>query len=418
MTNKAILAIIILSALPLCHAATLITYGDFQLSTDFPDLLTNGDFSDGLNDWEVQNEGLPGNSITEVAGECVMVRSNVGPPIIFQAPVPNVDTDDVVEFKMELVAVTTSDHVNVVIGSPPYNFTTTGNHTGIVTASNQSHSTPKLAFTPAPNPADVTIDNIFLRHASPWRYSEDWDLFTDGKATYTSSSNNSQELMKQSFTSIEDRLYMVDFTIAGLSFTNDAAWIRIGVGGGNTSRAYTSGVYQVAVIAGANTTQGVQFRPTNDVAGDTFELSDVSVERIRESGSSETILVIGTISVGTGANEDTGPTGSYTQTSSTNDGQPVWASDVVHPNGNGGTDIWFLWFNEPTSQWIIGTVVDREPIGEWDWVVTPLIVDNPSNQEYEPFDASSGTAFTRNGPATGTADRLRGRLAGEPRSRY
>ena len=375
--------------------ANLIRYGTFQLSGDFPDLVTNGDFAtNDTTGWTESGEGGT-NSIDASSGACAFVNNEAGfdPTINQILGVSGVNQN----VKVDIVAVTGTG-VQAHSGQDSQNFGSTGTF-NFTLQSNTPPSGSALAFL-IPITGDTgTVDNILCRTASPWIFDNDWDLFTDGRAEYISTSNDSNEALNQGFGSTEGSIYRVSYVIANFSGTN--MFVRVGVGGGAIQRVYGNTSEVAYLVAGAVSAQGVQFRPQDDAIGDTFRLSEVFVEKVIIGASTDTIIVTSTATVDNGGiNEGTGPNTLYNRLSTLHNGFNTWVSDKQMADGAGSTSLWYIWYDN--TNWIISTVIGTN--GDNYWTVTSTQT-NPSNLTFTAAGNALGSAITFNGPVTGNIRR-------------
>ncbi len=400
----------------------LIRYGGFTLATDFPNLLTNGDFSSNLVNWTILAEEGDGD-ITEVAagnfngeggsGAVNFIasagfgnRCSLGQSVI---TIANVAYEVYITYWENVgsgsgkVQIGTGIDNELTHGSAQYSFgsmTPTG--TGNYLFAQED---------PANDAADITFDDCFVRRVTPWAFVQDWNLTSNISAVWVSGESATERSLLQTFGSNSAEVYQVIFNISSLTLANTpTTYLAVSVNGGGINKIYEGGTYTFYLVAGSSPSAGVKFQTIADTANDTFTLKNVSVKHVpsRESTDSETLIITGAQSVG-GAVKFTGPNGRYIRTTTLNDGKPTWSSSEDHPDGSGGTATYFVWWDTGTGSWVIGQNIGT--IGGEDWDIVSSI-DIPIGLSFTPNGNSAGTIIAFGGPVT--ANRREPRL----RSRY
>lgn len=402
--NRTGLLLIAVALLSFTCQANLIRYGTFALSGDFPQILSGDDFTTWTgvqpnevpDGWGLSGASSAGNYVTEnPAGQCQFISDGSLPLIENLAPDIS---DGTIQLQFECTA-RVAGTVNVDTDADGGDIDQDISATGIYTIEGASGTRVTFRVSaPAPN-ANITFNNILYRKTTPWKSVNDWDLATDGHATYVSSSNNNQGLMEQSFTSVSGGIYKVSFTVTNLTFANNNTFIRYMVGGGTPIRVYDNIDQVVYVKALEVDTGGFRIRPNNDITGDTFDFTNLTVTREFTTSSNQSIAVFRALAVDNGGvNEGSGPNGVFTKTGDINDGKSVWDSVLQTANGLGTDVTWHIWYN--STEWVIGTNVGTVISG--DWTVTSASND-PSGLTYTATGNSLGSAVTFNIVSSGTS---------------
>jgi len=389
-------------------SANLILYGTFQLSDDFPDLITNGDFTDWTgtppddapDDWDLFNWD-DGNVITEDSGKCSMVRADATPSLLQDL---DVNEEDNVNIKLNMTTVTIGGLNIGSHGVTAFTYTTAG-----VKNFTYDVGTPqRISMAPTPDPTDLVIDDVQVRLASPWVFEEGWDLWTDGVASLLIITDTDNGLLYQDFGDVENRLYAVTFTIANWSFAAGTT-LRCRVGGGEASRVSADGTYTLYLTAGdGSASRGVEWFILPTTAGDSLDLSNVNVEQVTPGSSTDEIIVSGNILICDP--EKAGPTGRFRKTLNLVSGINTWESTFQLEDCEVETVTWVIWYDG--TDWVIS---DEESVeGDSFWTATTA-QDNPSNLTFSPQGNASGDAISFNAPDE--AEGRRGRYEGVYRSR-
>ncbi|MCK5019769.1 MAG: hypothetical protein KAS32_22110 [Candidatus Peribacteraceae bacterium] len=393
-------------------AQNLIQYGDFVLSNDYPNLLTNGDFTsftgDDPDDWTVNETGS--GTITKVAGE---------DQVRFQAPGGG-DGAEIVQTVLRQGTLTFAARTNVVAAASGdlwvnnVQIPSVG-VTNLAIAAIETDPSP-ITYQPIATPSDASVDTVKVRIMPPWVFEKDWDLWTDGVATWTSTADDNIASLEQDIISSAGQRYKITLTLSGVEpGVQQAADFKIimniDLGTGSTNAYVNSdGTHEIYVTAGDGT-RGFFLRPLADTEGDTFDLSDVSVELINPGSSSDTIIVSGGLFICDGGK--LGPVGKYVRTQEIVNGFNTWKVTVENPHcADAETVFWYAWFG--TNEWVIGENTGTK--GDNDWTAAS-VANNPSNLTFSPNGTSTGDAITFNAPSPGI-NSYRHRYPTKYRARY
>ena len=245
---------------------------------------------------------------------------------------------------------------------------------------------------------DINLDSCFIRLPTPWVYIQDWDLWTNTEATWTSSDGSetlSDLILGQDFGAATGSIYKVTFTIAGYSLTGPSDRIRVRIAVGGLCGLGSNGTYVCYLTAGATESAGLQFFAQNVDAGDTFTLSNVIVELTTPGTSTDTLEITGNLRI-CSPNFRVGPTGTYVRTATVLNGRNVWQSVENHPHcADGNLVPWYLWFD--TTRWVLSETQGSYDANAWQQTST---AETPTDLDMDPNTDNSGDAGIFNQPET------------------
>lgn len=360
-------------------AGELVQYGDFVLNADYPNLVGNGDFVDWTevyvpDSFNASFIDYPNGDISEVgpgnfhggAGDdACNIYEVAGPGNLAILSTESqgsgwlaIGTGYIIDFDLWRG----SGSITLYDGDGDTAIRTissTGHYTNLHTPDDNNHL--KWQNTTSDNALNITIDNLFVRIQTPWILAQDWNLTSNSNAVWTSSADDAQALLNQVIPLVEGTVYKVEFTIASLSL-NDAtnAYLNVTLndtdGSGAGLRIFANGTYRRYIIAGSGSL-GIAFRVMNDDSGDTFTLSNVSVNSGTENVTARLWFLAGAGVVDyLGANQGTGPNGAWEILCCHNGHNYFKTISDQHPDGAGGTSYWYIYWDGIDS-WVMSTTL-------------------------------------------------------------
>jgi len=379
-TKKALFVIIcIITSVTSIFAQTeLVQYGGFALNTDFPNLITNGDFTawtGGTPDSWQENKFGDGEASQVGAGE-FQGGAGSGAVNMFGSGGGG-NTVNIVYTGNEIVGSTRyhvdfdfwanvgsdegdigylggdKDIVNPTAGSRHYSVNETSD--AATTTISIDRATPAAAI-------DFTWDNVFFREflSTPWLFVNEWDLTSNTDASWLATSNDSTQLVRQPISNlITGKLYKVSVVVSGISFNQADTFLNItlnevdGVQPG--SKVYSNGSYTFYVESASSGT-GITFSIGNSTIGDTCTLDSVSMVDPLQGVSGVQYFTGGGGAVDyLGVNQETGPGGAW-EILCCHNGHNYFKSTSQLPDGAGGSSFWFIYWNGVDS-WILSTTL-------------------------------------------------------------
>lgn len=408
---------LILCFLPsLLFAQELVQYGTFELNTDFPNLVTNGDFESwAAGDpvgWTVNAFG--DGDASEVGPGQFNGGGGSGAVNLFGSGGGG-NSVNIVMTDTSIIQNATQYHIDFdywdSVDDGEIGFTGGGDeiianvsatrHYSINDTSGAGSNTIFLDRTTGGAALDFTFDNVFFRvfGVSGWLWLNEWNLTGDTSAVWTAAADGSNEVLRQVISSsAENDVFRVRITVSAITFAAGDTYLNVtfdeadGVQAG--ARIINNGTYDIYIKAGS-TQNGVIFQVVNGTPADTLTLDSVSV--VDPTITTEQIVTYGGGVVQNGlANEDIGPIGIYNRTGKHNS-EDYYTSQEQHPDGAGGVTTWFIW-NDGAGNWTISTVLGTNGTNYW-------VLNDPT---------PTG-AYTATGNALGT---MNGEQGGESASGY